>query len=442
MEGPTPISALIHAATMVTAGIFMVARMSPLFELSDTALSFVMTIGAITALFMGFLGVIQNDIKRVVAYSTLSQLGYMTVALGASAYSVGVFHLMTHAFFKALLFLAAGSVIIGMHHDQDIRNMGGLRKYMPITWITSLVGSLALIGTPFFAGFYSKDSIIEAVHASQLPGAGFAYFAVAAGVFVTAFYSFRMYFLVFHGAERFRNKPFPPPAQDDHATRDDHDSTANVGHAEPDPHAHDAHAAPPHESPAVVTLPLIALAIPSVAIGFMTIGPVLFGDFFKDSIAVLAERHPAMEELERDFHGPVEMAVHALTGPIFWLALAGVVASWFLYLRRPDIPAALQRRFSFLYRLLDNKYYFDWFNENVLARGARLVGTGLWRGGDVGVIDNILIDGSARAIGGFAVISRRLQSGYLYWYALVMIVGVIGLMTWQLWPYLATLAAR
>ncbi|HEY2189415.1 MAG TPA: NADH-quinone oxidoreductase subunit L [Caldimonas sp.] len=428
MEGPTPISALIHAATMVTAGIFMVARMSPLFELSDTALSVVMTIGAITALFMGFLGVIQNDIKRVVAYSTLSQLGYMTVALGASAYSVGVFHLMTHAFFKALLFLAAGSVIIGMHHDQDIRNMGGLRKYMPITWITSLVGSLALIGTPFFAGFYSKDSIIEAVHASQLLGAGFAYFAVAAGVFVTAFYSFRMYFLVFHGPERFRDKPFPPPAQDNHA--------------EPDPHAHDAHAAPPHESPAVVTLPLVALAIPSVVIGFMTIGPMLFGDFFKDSIAVLAERHPAMEELARDFHGPVTMAVDALGGPIFWLALAGVVASWFLYLRRPDIPAAIQRRFSFLYRLLDNKYYFDWFNENVLARGARLVGTGLWRGGDVGVIDNILIDGSARAIGGFAVISRRLQSGYLYWYALVMIVGVIGLMTWQLWPYLATLAAR
>jgi NADH-quinone oxidoreductase subunit L len=441
MEGPTPISALIHAATMVTAGIFMVARMSPLFELSDTALSVVMTIGAITALFMGFLGVIQNDIKRVVAYSTLSQLGYMTVALGASAYSVGVFHLMTHAFFKALLFLAAGSVIIGMHHDQDIRNMGGLRKYMPITWITSLVGSLALIGTPFFAGFYSKDSIIEAVHASPLPGAGFAYFAVAAGVFVTAFYSFRMYFLVFHGPERFRAKPFPPPAQDDHAAHDD-GSDAHVALGEPDPHVHDAHAAPPHESPAVVTLPLVALAIPSVVIGFMTIGPVLFGDFFKDSIAVIADRHPAMEELEREFHGPLEMALRALGGPIFWLALAGVVASWFLYLRRPDIPAALQRRFSFVYRLLDNKYYFDWFNENILARGARLAGTGLWRGGDVGVIDNILIDGSARAIGGFAVVSRRLQSGYLYWYALVMIVGVIGLMTWQLWPYLATLVPR
>jgi NADH-quinone oxidoreductase subunit L len=355
-----------------------------------------------------------------------------------------MFHLMTHAFFKALLFLAAGSVIIGMHHDQDIRNMGGLKKYMPITWITSLVGSLALIGTPLFAGFYSKDLIIEAVHASHLPGAGFAYLAVLAGVFVTAFYSFRMYFLVFHGPERFRDKPFPMPAHDDHAT---HEALAGEGggaqatHDEPDPHAHDAHAPTPHESPAVVTLPLIALAIPSAMIGFVTIGP-LFGGFFNDSITVLAERHPAMEELAREFHGPIAMAVHAFTGPVFWLALAGVVLSWFFYLRRPDIPAAIQRRFSFLYRLLDNKYYLDWFNENVLTRGARLLGTGLWRGGDVGIIDNILIDGTAKTLGGVAILSRRLQSGYLYWYALVMIIGVIGLMTWHLWPFLANLLAR
>ncbi len=419
MEGPTPISALIHAATMVTAGIFMVARMSPLFELSDTALSVVMTIGAITALFMGFLGIIQNDIKRVVAYSTLSQLGYMTVALGASAYSVAVFHLMTHAFFKALLFLAAGSVIIGMHHDQDIRNMGGLRKYMPITWITSLVGSLALIGTPLFAGFYSKDSIIEAVHESHLAGAGFAYFAVAAGVFVTAFYSFRMYFLVFHGEERFRHKPFPPEAHDDHGAHDDH---------------HEPHE--PHESPAVVWVPLVLLAIPSVVIGYMTIGSMLFGDFFKDAITILSERHPGLEELAKEYHGPLAMAVHSLTGPIFWLALAGVVVAWFFYLRRPDIPAAIQRRFSFLYTILDNKYYFDWFNENVLAKATRALGNGLWKGGDIGVIDGIFIDGSARAIGGISALTRRLQSGYLYWYALVMIVGVIGLMTWQLWPFI------
>ncbi|HSC63668.1 MAG TPA: NADH-quinone oxidoreductase subunit L [Caldimonas sp.] len=445
MEGPTPISALIHAATMVTAGIFMVARMSPLFELSDTALSVVLVIGAITALFMGFLGVIQNDIKRVVAYSTLSQLGYMTVALGASAYSVAVFHLMTHAFFKALLFLAAGSVIIGMHHDQDIRNMGGLKRYMPITWITSLVGSLALIGTPFFAGFYSKDSIIEAVHESHLAGAGFAYFAVLIGVFVTAFYSFRMYFLVFHGPERFRDKPFPAEAHHDaggHDAPEGHGADAHATHAEPDPHAADAHLAPPHESPAVVTWPLVALAIPSLLIGIPTIGPMLFGDFFKDSIVVLADRHPAMEELARAFHGPVAMAIHALTSPIFWLALAGVVVAWFFYLRRPDIPAAIQRRFSFLYRVLDNKYYFDWFNEHVLARAARLAGQGLWKGGDVGVIDGILIDGSARTIGGVAALSRRLQSGYLYWYALVMIVGVIGLMTWQLWPFLGNMIGR
>ena len=431
MEGPTPISALIHAATMVTAGIFMVARMSPLFELSDAALSFVMVIGAVTALFMGFLGIIQSDIKRVVAYSTLSQLGYMTVALGASAYSVAVFHLMTHAFFKALLFLAAGSVIIGMHHDQDIRNMGGLRKYMPVTWITALIGSLALIGTPLFAGFYSKDSIIEAVHASHLPGAGFAYFAVAAGVFVTAFYSFRMYFLVFHGPERFRDKPFPPEAHDDA-----HDET----HDEPEAHAshdtHSAHAHEPHESPWVVTLPLVLLAIPSAVIGFITIEPMLFGDFFADAIRVVAEKHPAMEELAHEFHGPLTMALHAFTGPIVWLALAGVVSAWFLYMRRPDIPGTIQRRFSGLYRILDNKYYFDWFNENVLARAARATGMGLWKGGDVAVIDGVLIDGSARGIGSLAAVTRLLQSGYLYWYALFMIVGVIGLMTWQLWPYL------
>ncbi len=445
MEGPTPISALIHAATMVTAGIFMVARMSPLFELSNTALSFVMVIGAITALFMGLLGVIQNDIKRVVAYSTLSQLGYMTVALGASAYSVAVFHLMTHAFFKALLFLAAGSVIIGMHHDQDIRNMGGLRKYMPITWITSLVGSLALIGTPLFAGFYSKDSIIEAVHESQLAGAGFAYFAVAAGVFITAFYSFRMYFLVFHGPERFRHKPFPPPVEEHPQAEDAHGSAAaHAVHDEPGAHAQDDHHADhtPHESPWVVTLPLVLLAIPSVVIGFLTIGPMLYGDFFRDAITVYSGPHPAMAELAKEYHGPMAMAVHALTGPIFWLALAGVVVAWFFYLRRPEIPEAIARRLSWIYRLLDNKYYFDWFNEHVLARGARLIGTGLWRGGDVGLIDGVFIDGSANAVGGIAALTRRLQSGYLYWYALVMIVGVIGLMTWQLWPFLATQLTR
>lgn len=417
MEGPTPISALIHAATMVTAGIFMVARMSPLFELSDTALSVVMTIGAITALFMGFLGIIQNDIKRVVAYSTLSQLGYMTVALGVSAYSVGVFHLMTHAFFKALLFLGAGSVIIGMHHDQDIRNMGGLRKYMPITWITSLLGSLALIGTPLFAGFYSKDSIIEAAHESHLWGSGFAYFAVVAGVFVTAFYSFRMYFLVFHGEERFRHKPFP--GEHDH----------------PDEHGH-LHVHEPHESPAVVWVPLVALAIPSVVIGFLTIGPMLFGDFFKDSIYIDLERHPAMEELKKGFHGAGAMAVHALTSLPFWLALAGVAVSWYFYLVKPAIPAAIARTFHPIVTILENKYYMDWFNENVIAPAARGLGRGLWKGGDEAVIDGAL-NGSADAVGGIAAIGRRLQSGYLYWYALVMIVGVIGLMTWQLWPYLS-----
>jgi NADH-quinone oxidoreductase subunit L len=419
MEGPTPISALIHAATMVTAGIFMVARMSPLFELSDTALNFVMVIGAITALFMGFLGIIQNDIKRVVAYSTLSQLGYMTVALGASAYSVAVFHLMTHAFFKALLFLGAGSVIIGMHHDQDIRNMGGLRKYMPITWITSLLGSLALIGTPLFSGFYSKDSIIEAVHASHLPGAGFAYFAVIAGVFVTAFYSFRMYFLVFHGKEHFHHKPFP-------GEHDHHD----------DDHGHDAHAHTPHESPAVVWVPLVLLAIPSVVIGFMTIQPMLFGEFFKDAITVNLHAHPAMEELAHEFHGAAAMALHGLITPPFWLALAGVVTAYVFYMVAPSIPATLAKVLRPLVIVLENKYFMDWINENILARLARALGTGLWKGGDGAIIDGLIINGSARTIGGIAGLVRRIQTGYLYWYALVMILGVMGLMTWQLWPYI------
>jgi NADH-quinone oxidoreductase subunit L len=428
MEGPTPISALIHAATMVTAGIFMVARMSPLFELSDTALSFVMVIGAITALFMGFLGIIQNDIKRVVAYSTLSQLGYMTVALGASAYSVAVFHLMTHAFFKALLFLAAGSVIIGMHHDQDIRNMGGLRKYMPITWITALLGSLALIGTPFFAGFYSKDSIIEAVHASHLWGSGFAYFAVAAGVFVTAFYSFRMYFLVFHGKEHFRHKPFP-------GEHDHHDDAHVDGK-----HAHEPHV--PHESPWVVTFPLIALAIPSVIIGFLTIGPMLYGEFFKGAIVINAEAHPAMEELAKEFHGATAMAIHSLTSLPFWLALAGVAMAYWFYMVSPAIPAAIKARFGLVYELLENKYYLDWFNENVIARLARVTGRALWKGGDQGVIDGFLINGTAHEVRALAMIGRKLQNGYLYFYALVMIVGVIGLMTWQLWPFLLGSAAK
>ncbi len=425
MEGPTPISALIHAATMVTAGIFMVTRMSPLFELSDTALSFVLVIGAITALFMGFLGIIQNDIKRVVAYSTLSQLGYMTVALGVSAYSVAVFHLMTHAFFKALLFLGAGSVIIGMHHDQDIRNMGGLWKHMKITWITSLVGSLALIGTPWFSGFYSKDSIIEAVHASHLPGAGFAYFAVIAGVFVTAFYSFRMYFLVFHGEERFHHKPFPG----EHDAHDEHGD----GHG----HAHT-----PHESPWVVWVPLVALAIPSLLIGGMTIGKMLFGDFFADSIVVDAERHPAMEEMAKEFHGAGAMALHGLTALPFWLALSGVLLAWFFYLKQPSIPAALARTFSPLMRVLENKYYFDAFNEKILAAGARLLGTGLWKGGDVGVIDGLVVNGSARAVGAIASVVRLVQTGHLYWYALVMILGIFGLLTWQLWPFLSSAVVR
>ena len=426
MEGPTPISALIHAATMVTAGIFMVARMSPLFELSDAALSFVLVIGATTALFMGFLGIVQNDIKRVVAYSTLSQLGYMTVALGVSAYSAAVFHLMTHAFFKALLFLGAGSVIIGMHHDQDMRNMGGLWKYMPITWVTSLLGSLALIGFPFFSGFYSKDSIIEAVHASTIPGAGYALFCVLLGVFVTAFYSFRMYFLVFHGKERFGQA---------HHGHDEHHADAHADeHHGDDDHGHDEHhhgLAPgqkPHESPWVVTLPLVLLAIPSVLIGFFTIEPMLFGEWFKGVIFV-GDNHVGLKELEAAFHGPVAMALHGLQTAPFWLAMGGVALAWLFYMVKPGIPAAIQRTFKPIHSLLENKYYFDRFNEIVFAGGARALGRGLWKAGDQTLIDGVAVNGTARLVGWVAQMSRLFQTGHLYQYAFMMIIGVFILLT-------------
>ncbi|WP_027819573.1 NADH-quinone oxidoreductase subunit L [Paraburkholderia bannensis] len=426
MEGPTPISALIHAATMVTAGIFMVARMSPLFELSDAALSFIVVIGAITALFMGFLGVVQNDIKRVVAYSTLSQLGYMTVALGVSAYPVAIFHLMTHAFFKALLFLGAGSVIMGMHHDQDMRNMGGLRKYMPITWITSLVGSLALIGTPFFSGFYSKDSIIDAVKLSHLPGSGFAYFAVVASVFVTALYSFRMYFLVFHGEERFRGPKHPESPMGIEAAH-----SAQSGHGD---HGHDDHHVHvPHESPWVVWVPLVLLAIPSIIAGAYAIQPLLFGSFFQsgvafDKVIFIGQNHPGLSEMAEEFQGWAAMGAHAFSGAPVWLALAGVVVAWFFYMKRPDLPAVVQRTFAPVYKLLANAYYLDKINEIVFARGAVAIGRGLWKEGDVVVIDGV-VNGSAKFIGWFATVIRFLQSGYIYHYAFAMIIGMLGLLT-------------
>ena len=419
MEGPTPISALIHAATMVTAGIFMVSRMSPLFEMSDVALNLILIIGSITALFMGILGIIQNDIKRVIAYSTLSQLGYMTIALGVSAYSVATFHLMTHAFFKALLFLGAGSVIMGMHHNQDIRWMGGVRKYMPITWITFLLGNLALIGTPFFSGFYSKDAIIEAVHASNLPAAGFATFAVLAGVFITAFYSFRVYFLVFHGKERYDQNP--DAHHDDHAH----------GH---DDHGH-GHDAKPHESPAVVTVPLLLLAIPSVVIGAMALAPMVLGDFFKGVIHVDGTKHHAMAELRHDIHDWVSMALHGFTAAPFWLALAGVVVAFVFYMLKPAIPTAIM---SFskkigLYQMLEGKYGVDWVYENIFARGARVAGTVFWKVGDQAIIDGAIVNGSWKLTAKLGQLVRRLQSGYLYHYALVMILGVFALMTYFVW---------
>ena len=417
MEGPTPISALIHAATMVTAGIFMVARMSPLFELSTTALSTVLVIGAITALFMGFLGIIQNDIKRVVAYSTLSQLGYMTVALGVSAYSVAIFHLMTHAFFKALLFLGAGSVIMGMHHDQDIRNMGGLRKYMKITWLTSLIGSLALIGTPFLSGFYSKDSIIEAAKMSHIPGSTFAYYAVLAGVFVTAFYSFRMYFLVFHGKERWMEAKHGHDDHKDHA-HDDHDHHHGLG-------PNDV----PHEQSWVVTLPLVLLAIPSLAIGYFAIEPMLYGNFFEGVIYVDGQLHPVMHELKEEFHGAVAMGIHSLTSLPFILALSGVVLSWIFYMWLPVIPTWIKAKFSWIHYVLENKYGFDRFNEIVFAGGSRFIGSKLWKIGDVQLIDGFLVNGTANLIGRISQRVRRLQSGLIYHYAFAMIIGVFLLLS-------------
>lgn len=394
MEGPTPISALIHAATMVTAGIFMVARMSPLYELSETALSFVMIIGATTAFFMGLIGLAQNDIKRVVAYSTLSQLGYMTAALGASAYAAGIFHLMTHAFFKALLFLAAGSVIIAMHHDQDIRNMGGIRKYMPYTWITFLIGTLALIGFPGFSGFFSKDAIIEAVNASQVAGSGYASVLLTIGVFITALYSFRLYFIVFHGKER----------MDEHTRH----------------HL--------HETPAVVWVPLVLLAIPSVFIGWITIEPVLFGDWFKDAIQV-APAHDVLGHLGEHYHGQWAFVLHGLTGAPFWLALAGFAVAaalfWFLFSKDPQIEDKMRSKAGWFYRMLDRKYGFDDFYQAFFAAGSRGIGRAFWSGGDRAVIDGVIVDGSAKTVGRFAQLARKIQTGRLYNYAIAMILGLV-----------------
>ncbi len=441
MEGPTPISALIHAATMVTAGIFMVARTSPLFELSQTALSFVIVIGSITALFMGLLGIVQNDIKRVVAYSTLSQLGYMTVALGASAYSVAIFHLVTHAFFKALLFLAAGSVIIGMHHDQDIRRMGGLWRYMPVTWITSLVGALALIGMPGFAGFYSKDSILDAVAHSNIPGSGFAQFAVTAGVFVTALYTFRMFFLVFHGKERFGAHAHGPGEGhgDGHGDAPASAAAATGGHAG----VHEEPAAgPPHETPAVILVPLVLLAIPSVVIGALGVHAMVAGDFFAGAIRVDSAAHPAMEELAREFPGWLPMAVEGLTRLPFLLAMAGVALAWLFYLKRPELPLLVRARVPWLYRLLDEKYYLDRINETVFAGGARAIGSSFWKQGDVALIDGAIVNGLAHAVGRLALLVRRIQSGFIYHYAFVMLAGLaVMLFVFLTLPYLPALMA-
>jgi len=402
MEGPTPISALIHAATMVTAGIFMVARMSPLFELSATALAVVIVIGSITAFFMGLLGIVQNDIKRVVAYSTLSQLGYMTVALGASAYSAAIFHLMTHAFFKALLFLAAGSVIIALHHEQDIRKMGGLRKYMPITYWTALIGSLALIGFPGSSGFFSKDLLIEAVKESHWHGDGaiywISYLSVLLGVFVTALYSFRMFFLVFHGEERMDAK-----------------IKSHI-----------------HESPWVVTVPLVLLAIPSAIVGWITVEPVLFGGYFGDAI-VVRQGIDVLARIGAEWHGSLALLTHSVQTPVFWLAAAGAFTAWFLYLKRPDIPATIKDKLSGLHTLLEQKYYMDDLYIKGFAAGGRAIGSFLWRKGDELIIDGVLVNGTAHTIGKLAGVMRQIQTGYLYTYAFAMIIGLTVLLSWLIW---------
>jgi NADH-quinone oxidoreductase subunit L len=421
MEGPTPISALIHAATMVTAGIFMVARMSPLFELSDVALSFVTVIGATTALFMAFLGIVQNDIKRVIAYSTLSQLGYMTVALGVSAYSAAIFHLTTHAFFKALLFLCAGSVIIALHHEQDMRKMGGLAKYMPITWITAIIGSLALAGIPPFAGFFSKDAIIEATHLSTIPGHSYAYFAVTVGVFVTAFYSFRLLFLTFHGPERF--------GHDGHEEAHGHEASSSAG-AEPD--AHPEEHGPPKESPWVVTLPLILLAIPSVIAGWLYVEPMTIGNYFGSSIVVRPE-HQAIAEMQAEWHGVGQFIQHGLLSLPFWFAIAGIVAAWYCYIVNPALPARLQKMAGGLYTLLDNKYYFDKFNDWFFAGGFRKIGDTASTVGDRTIIDGWFVNGSARLVGLTSRLLRGIQTGYIYHYALSMVGGIMFMLLWWIW---------
>ena len=391
MEGPTPISALIHAATMVTAGIFMVARMSPLYELSEVALSMILLVGAITAFFMGLLGLVQHDIKRVVAYSTLSQLGYMTVALGASAYSVAIFHLVTHAFFKALLFLAAGSVIIALHHEQDIRKMGGLYRYMPITWFTALIGSLALVGFPLTSGFFSKDAIIEAVHYSQLPGADIAYLAVLSGVFITALYTFRLFFLTFHGEER----------MDRHTWE----------HLK--------------ESPGVVTVPLFILAIPSLVIGAFLVGPMVLGDYYMDAIHVSADHAAGLHEMALHYSGAFDFVANSYKHAPVWLALAGIFVAWLFYIRFPHWPGKIAGLFAIPYRLFVRKYYFDEIYQAVFAGGARNTGNTLWQWGDVRMIDGFLVNGTAHMVRRFSALIRKVQTGYLYHYAFAMIIGLL-----------------
>ncbi|MBV1910859.1 MAG: NADH-quinone oxidoreductase subunit L [Kangiellaceae bacterium] len=401
MEGPTPISALIHAATMVTAGVFMVARMSPLFEQSEVALNFILIIGGTTALFMGFLGVIQNDIKRVIAYSTLSQLGYMVVALGASAYSIAIFHLLTHAFFKALLFLGAGSVIIAMHHEQDMRKMGNLKKYMPITYATMLIGSLALIGTPLFSGFYSKDAIIEAVHFSSLAASGYAYACVLIGVFFTALYSFRLFFMVFHTKER----------MDEHTK----------SHLK--------------ESPAVVWVPLVALAIPSIIAGYFLAPSIVSGEYFDDAIKV-ASNHDTIAPIVEHYQHPFSLALSSISHLPLWLAIAGVATAFLFVVVKPELNERLRKALGPIVHVLENNYYFDKLYINYFSAGGIGLGKRFWQWIDVAIIDGVMVNGTAKLVTGISVKTRKIQTGYLYHYVFVMVFGLLLLLGWLYWRVL------
>jgi NADH-quinone oxidoreductase subunit L len=400
MEGPTPISALIHAATMVTAGVFMVARMSPLFELSQTALTMILVVGSTGALFLGLLAFVENDIKRIIAYSTMSQLGYMMAANGASAFSAGIFHLLTHGCFKALLFLSAGSVIVAMHHEQDLRNMGGLRKYLPITYLCFLVGAISLAAIPPFSGYFSKEAVIEAVRLSYIPGAHYAYYCLLAGSFVTAFYIFRAFFMAFHGKERMDEK-LRRHLKESHWT---------------------------------LLTAMVSLAIPSICLGGIMVHSILYETpgLLGKSIYI-SPQFDVLADMAGKFHGVMNQTYQAFTSTPFWFALSGVFFAWLVVIRQPACFDRLSQYLSIFRLILTRQYGLDWFSDTVVARGSRGIADFFFKTGDSKIIDHFLINGSGRGVTWMSNIVRRMQSGYLYHYAFVMILGLLGLLWWLIW---------